>query len=230
LIILEQISVWISYLPIYFANGLLAICYWLAGQFPLLVSLSGAAGIAFLLDQEMQLRAGYLPAREGHSARKQVPHTAELMTAFVAILWMIAQWGMAEPVPWLGAFMWVSGFLVVLALPAHRFNLLWYVKAGIAIYALCVIGSRLYLHYTMTIQSNEWLGVLGNSSYSEYFIQNTQSNVTSILIWLLWLVVPLGYFSLLVQQLFINPMSLMNPFSSVQEMIGLMRDRKGRHL
>ena len=41
--------------------------------------------------------------------------------------------------------MWAHGADGVLALSAQRLNLLWYVKAGIAIYALAVIGSRIYL-------------------------------------------------------------------------------------
>lgn len=228
MIAFDQIALWISYLPIYFANGLLAIMYWMIDQLPMLVSLGGGCGIAFLLDQEVQQRVGYIPGREGLPQQTVfMPRSAQIMTMIVGLLWLAAQWNMAAPVPWIGAMMWVCGLVILLAMPAHRFNLLWYVKAGIAIYALCVIGSRIYLHYTLAIPATEWSGILGNATYAEYFIQNTQRNVTSILVWLLWLVVPLGYFVMLVQQLFVNPMSLVHPFATVQEMIHQLRDRKG---
>ena len=74
-----------------------------------------------------------------------VPRTAQVMTAIVLVAWLAAQWDMGQPVPWIGAVMWAAGLTAVLALSNQRFNLLWYVKSGIALYALAVIGSRLYL-------------------------------------------------------------------------------------
>jgi hypothetical protein len=222
---LNHITLWISYSPIYFANGVLAVCYGLADQFPLLVSLSGACGILFLLDTEIQHRASYTPARAQGHAPASMPRTAQGLTIIVFTLWSIAQWNMAAPVPWIGAMMWLCGFIVVVAMPAQRFNLLWYSKAGIAIYALCVIGSRVYIQYTAEIELKQWQNALGYSTLPETLIQNTQNNTTSILVWLLWLVVPLGYFSMLIQQLFVNPMSLSHPFSSIQKMIYQMRER-----
>jgi hypothetical protein len=52
--------------------------------------------------------------------------------------------------------------------------------------------------------------------------------VTTIITWGLWLVIPLGYFSMLVQKLFLNPVSLINPLSSYEDMLILLRDRGGR--
>ena len=223
---LDQTTLWISFIPIYFANGILAIFYWLAGQSPLLVSLSGACGMFYLLDTEVQHRATYLPQRERSQIIDSMPRTAQVMTVIIFVMWALAQWSMAAPVPWIGAMMWVCGFLVLVAMPSQRFNLLWYVKAGIAIYTLCVIGSRVYLRYTATIKVEQWT-MFGQSTIPNTLIQATQTNTASILVWLLWLVVPLGYFSMLVQQLFINPMSLSHPFITAQKMIHQMRDRNG---
>jgi hypothetical protein len=38
-------------------------------------------------------------------------------------------------------------------------------------------------------------------------------------LWALWLVIPLGYFAMLLQQLLLNPMSLANPLVGVNELI-----------
>ena len=56
-------------------------------------------------------------------------------------------------------------------------------------------------------------------------IAGARGNVTTILLWALWLVVPLGYFSMLVQQVFINPMSIVNPLASAQDMLHALRMR-----
>jgi len=121
--------------------------------------------------------------------------------------------------------MWVGGLLAVLALSAQRFNLLWYVKAGIAIYALAVIGSRIYLNYTAHLTPQQWAALIGSSESAASVIASTRGNVTTILLWALWLVVPLGYFSMLVQQVFINPMSVVNPLAGAQDLLRALRVR-----
>ena len=57
-------------------------------------------------------------------------------------------------------------------------------------------------------------------------IASTRGNVTTILLWALWLVVPLGYFSMLVQQIFINPMSIINPLAGFQDILRALRVRE----
>jgi hypothetical protein len=136
------------------------------------------------------------------------------MTGIVLITWLITQWSMVAPVPWIGAAMWIAGLIAVLALSTQRFNLLWYVKAGIAMYALAVIGSRIYLGYTSHLTAEQWAALVGSSESAATLIASIRGNVTTILLWALWLVVPLGFFSMLVQQVFINPMSIVNPLPS----------------
>jgi hypothetical protein len=150
------------------------------------------------------------------------------MTGMVLAAWIIAQWDMGAPVPWIGAAMWVAGLATILALSAQRFNLLWYVKAGIAMYALAVIGSRIYLGYTAGLTPEQWAALIGSSESAAVVIANTRSNVTTILLWALWLIVPLGYFSMLVQQIFINPMSMVNPLAGAQDMLRALRVRDSR--
>jgi hypothetical protein len=122
--------------------------------------------------------------------------------------------------------MWAAGLLSVLALASQRFNLLWYVKAGIAIYSLAVIGSRIYLNYTAHLTPEQWAALIGSSESAATVIASTRGNVTTILLWALWLVVPLGYFSMLVQQIFINPMSIINPLAGFQDILRALRVRE----
>jgi len=226
---LDRIGMFLMDLPVYLANGGLVIAYWLAENSAALVSLLCAILFALLPDAEIQQRAGFRPRRNERSQSgesiNRVPRTAQTMTVLVFTVWLVAQWGMGAPVPWIGATMWVAGLLAILALSSQRFNLLWYVKAGIAIYALAVIGSRIYLNYTAHLTPEQWAALIGSSENAASVIASTRGNVTTILLWALWLVVPLGYFSMLVQQIFINPMSIVNPLAGVQDLLRALRVR-----
>ena len=228
--ILDQIGIWLMDLPVYLANGCLVVVYGLAAHSAAIVSMACALGMALLPDAEIQRQAAFRPERnEGRpasSASGPLPRTAQIMTGLVLATWLVAQWDMGAPVPWIGAAMWLMGLIVTLALSAQRLNLLWYVKAGIAIYALAVIGSRIYLGATAHLTPEQWAALIGSSDSAAAVIASTRSNVTTILLWALWLVVPLGYFSMLVQQFFINPMSIVSPFAGAQEMLRALRVRK----
>ena len=230
--ILDQLGVLLTDIPVYLANGGLVILYWLAAHSAALVSLLCAVVMALLPDAEIQQRAGFRPRRNEHSEDSipigQIPRTAQEMTGIVLMAWLIAQWDMGAPVPWIGAVMWAAGLAAVLALSAQRFNLLWYVKAGIAMYALAVIGSRIFLGYTTHLTPEQWAALIGSTESAATVIASTRGNVTTILLWALWLIIPLGYFSMLVQQIFINPMSIVNPLAGAQDLLRALRVRGSR--
>ncbi|MDD5369144.1 MAG: hypothetical protein PHQ40_08665 [Anaerolineaceae bacterium] len=223
---LDHLTASLMDVPIYTVNGLLILVFWFTSQAPVLASLMSAALIALLPDAEVQRRAAFRPAREGEITERSMPRTAQVITLLVFSAWVVAQWGMGEPVPWIGACMWGAGLLAILVLPGQRFNLLWYVKAGIAIYALTVLGSRVYLTNTTTLTPEQWAALVGSTESAAAILANTRSNVTTIVLWILWLVVPLGYFSMLVQQIFINPMSIVSPLAGAQEVIKSLRVRR----
>lgn len=102
---LAQMGLLLSDIPIYIVNGALVVIYWLQGNAPALVSAACAALVAFLPDAEVQQRAGFRPGRAEREASTAVPRTAQIITGLVAVIWLVAQWGMGEPVPWLGAAM-----------------------------------------------------------------------------------------------------------------------------
>jgi hypothetical protein len=106
--------------------------------------------------------------------------------------------------------------------------MLWNVKSGIAIYALAVIGSRLYLAYTAQLSPEQWAALIGSAQTAATVIASTRGNVTTILLWALWLVVPLGYFSMLAQQVFVNPLSVVSPLAGAQDLLRALRVRGSR--
>ena len=213
-------------LPTYLLNGVLATVYWLGESGAALVSILCAWLIIRFVDQRVQSRAVFRPGRSGREATTPDLYTAQITTAIILVLWVISQWGMGAPVPWLGAAMWIAGTIILLLVHMQEHTLLWNMKSGIAIYSLAVIGSRLYLAYTAQLSADQWAALIGTSESASAVIANTRGNVTTIILWALWLVIPLGYFAMLLQQVLINPMSLVNPLAGASELINRYRTRR----
>ena len=213
-------------LPTYLLNGVLATVYWLGESGAALVSILCAGLIIRFVDQRVQSRAAFRPGRSGREAATPDLYTAQITTAIILVLWVISQWGMGAPVPWLGAAMWIAGTIILLLVHMQEHTLLWNMKSGIAIYSLAVIGSRLYLAYTAQLSADQWAALIGTSESASAVIANTRGNVTTIILWALWLVIPLGYFAMLLQQVLINPMSLVNPLAGASELINRYRTRR----
>jgi hypothetical protein len=239
---LDSLSDAVIDMLIYIANGGFVLLYFLRDALPALLSLAAALGILVFLDVPLQARANFRPLRQissgclpARSGVKGLLHlffepgkaqTSQILTLVTLALWLGAQFKMASPVPWIGVGMWVLGLLVLLAIPAHqRINLLWFVKTGIAVYACLVIISRIYLGYTGQIAPQEWARFLGSSADALQVITRTRSNVATVILWALWLIAPLGYVSLLVQQLLVNPIGLVSPLSGAQEVLQRLRQR-----
>ena len=213
-------------LPTYLLNGVLATVYGLGESGAALVSILCAGLIIRFVDQRVQSRAAFRPGRSGREAATPDLYTAQITTAIILVLWVISQWGMGAPVPWLGAAMWIAGTIILLLVHMQEHTLLWNMKSGIAIYSLAVIGSRLYLAYTAQLSADQWAALIGTSESASAVIANTRGNVTTIILWALWLVIPLGYFAMLLQQVLINPMSLVNPLAGASELINRYRTRR----
>ena len=213
-------------LPTYLLNGVLATVYWLGESGAALVSILCAGLIIRFVDQRVQSRAAFRPGRSGREAAAPDLYTAQITTAIILVLWVISQWGMGAPVPWLGAAMWIAGTIILLLVHMQEHTLLWNMKSGIAIYSLAVIGSRLYLAYTAQLSADQWAALIGTSESASAVIANTRGNVTTIILWALWLVIPLGYFAMLLQQVLINPISLVNPLAGASELINRYRTRR----
>jgi hypothetical protein len=213
-------------LPTYLLNGVLATVSWLGESGAALVSILCAGLIIRFVDQRVQSRAAFRPGRSGREAATPDLYTAQITTAIIWAMWVISQWGMGAPVPWLGAAMWLTGTIIVLLVHMQEHTLLWNMKSGIAIYSLAVIGSRLYLAYTAQLSADQWAALIGTSESAAAVIANTRGNVTTIILWALWLVIPLGYFAMLLQQVLINPMSLVNPLAGASELINRYRTRR----
>lgn len=216
----------LSSLPTYLLNGVLVTAYWLVDSAPALVSIACGVALMQFVDRKIQNRAMFRPAREGREVASSDPHTAQVLTGIVLVLWLLSQWGMGAPVPWIGAAMWLFGAIVLLVVHQQQLTTLWNIKSGIAIYALAVIGSRLYLTYTAELSAEQWAALIGSADSAVTVLTNTRGNVTTIILWALWLVIPLGFFAMLLQQVLLNPISLSAPMAAVHELVERYRVRQ----
>lgn len=239
---LDAFSKAVQSVAIYFMNGILSVIYGLASIAPGLVSIACAGAVILLLDSPAQARLNFHPQRLSSSSSSLSrpflariftaafppgqPHTYQWLTLIACTVWLFAQMGMAAPVPWIGAGLWILGLAVLLIAPEHgRVNLLWFVKSGIAVYALLVLFFRLYLGYTSTLAVREWARWIGTSEVTAQVIGTTRGNLTSLLLWILWFIAPLGYVSLLIQQLLVNPVSGIHPRAGAEEVLRRLRQR-----
>ncbi len=225
--LLNDLAWFLLDIPIHLANGILLTVYWLVANLPALISIAAATLIGFLADQSVSQRNSR-PLRGDRAGAPQNLSSAQIITAGVLGLWIAGQWGMAAPVPWIGTVMWMVGAFVVILIRSQQFNLLWFVKAGIAIYSLAVIAGRLYLSYTIQLTPEQWAALIGSTQSAAEVISNTRGNMTTIILWGLWLVIPLGFFSMLLQQVLLNPTSILRPFGGAEKAIEDLRYRRGR--
>jgi hypothetical protein len=223
----DQVNNFVIDLPIYALNGLLWLMYLAVDYLPALVSVGIATTMGLVVDESVQKLASARPLRDGRGGMQSTQKTSQVITGIVLVLWLAAQWNMGQPVPWIGATMWITGLIAILAVPAQRFSLLNGVKVGIVTYALAVIISRVYMTYTSQVTPEQWATLLGSTDTAAQIIANTRANSTTVAIWALWLVVPLGYFSMLAQQTLLNPISLTNPLATYEQMLLQLRDHGG---
>lgn len=214
--------------PVYIINGLLVLLYAAAGSFPALTSIAVAGGMMLTADAGVQNLASSRPLRPGRGEFQIKANTSQTLTGIALALWLAAQLNMGAPVPWIGAAMWLAGLIAILVSPSQRFSLLNGVKTGIVTYALAVIVSRIYMVYTSQISPEQWAALVGSADAAANIIANTRGNTTTIILWALWLVIPLGYFSMLAQQVFMNPVSLTTPLATAEGAIRALRNRGGR--
>lgn len=213
---LDQLGILLADLPVYLANGLLLLLYAILGNFAAIISAGCAGLIGWRFDQPAREAAGFIPLRTNGMAGGKAPERAAplgwIMTGAAFTLWLLAQALIREPVAWIGAGMWGLGLLAVMLSEGHqRDNTLWFIKSGVILYSLAVIASRIYLNYTAQLSPEQWAGLLGSTDTAAAVIANTRSNVTTIVLWAVWLVIPLGYFSMLIQQLLVMPRTLLAP-------------------
>jgi hypothetical protein len=214
-------------LLIYLTNGVLVTGYFLAERAAQLVALAVAIMIAATVDRLVQYQSVYAPQRYGSGAVKpsRVPRTAQAMTGVAFTLWIAATWSFQSLVPVIGAAMWAGSFVGLLIMPQQRWSLLWTTKAYLILYSLAVIGFRIYLGQTTQLPPEQLAQVLGESATASRILAQNAGAVASVGTWVLWVIMPAGFFGLLLQNWLAQPMALIGPVQGAQEVLTILRTR-----
>ena len=125
------------------------------------------------------------------------------------------------PVPVLMACMSVCG---AIAVQLDRFNpdaLRWRVAGGLALYALASLGYLAYHQYLGTLDAEAWARQLGGQSEARHTLQQGRAFLDTLATWGLWLIIPLGFLSLLAQGLLVHP-----PLAAPAQTLAQIRSRE----
>ena len=128
-------------------------------------------------------------------------------------VWMVASGALAvlaallvpPPIPLIITVMALAG---VGAVYFDRFSpdaLRWRVTGSLGMYALAALGYLAYSQYLAGVDAMTWAKTLGGQGEAAAALARGRSFVDTLATWGLWLIIPLGYFALLVQGVFIHP-------------------------
>jgi hypothetical protein len=224
----QRLVIWLTDNAIYLANGLLAVGYFLSDRAPHLAATGAALLLALTFDRLVQREAVFAPQRYAADQAVSVqalPRTAQVVTALTWLLWMLATWSLGAPVPLIGAAMWTMGWCLLLVMPQQRWSLLWSMKGYLLLYSLTIVGFRLYLWQTAQLSPAQLADVFGGSQSASQVITQNTGTLRTLGAWLLWVIMPAGFFAIFLQNMMAQPMSLVGPFRGAQDVIAALRSR-----
>jgi len=187
-------------LAVYEANGFLAFLY---TAWEHAAAISALAGALYLL--------------------WEAPEEQRPWIAGVGVLAFMASLFSKAPVPVVMAVMVLAG---VGAVKLDRFdpdNLRWRIVGGVALYALAGLGYLAYSAYLDSVSAEAWAQAIGGQGEAATTLAQGRAFVNTLATWGLWLIVPLGYFSLLAQSLLVHP-----PTGAPRDVIVTVRTRGKR--
>jgi len=133
------------------------------------------------------------------------PRAQQAWIAATAILAALAALFAPPPVPLLMTVMALAAALAVWRDAFNPENLRWRLTGGLALYALAALGYLAYSSYLDGVDAMTWAKTLGGEGQAATALAQGRAFVNTLATWGLWLIIPLGYFSLLAQSLFVHP-------------------------
>ena len=124
---------------------------------------------------------------------------------FTAVLAVLAALFAPPPVPLIMTVMALAGAIAVWRDTFNPENLRWRVTGGLALYALAALGYLAYSRYLDGVDAMTWAKTLGGEGQAAAALAQGRAFVNTLATWGLWLIIPLGFFSLLAQSMFVHP-------------------------
>jgi hypothetical protein len=211
--------------PMWLVNGLLCVLYWLESHVAEALALLFGLVIAFGFDPAIQSRASERPRRYERGGVEIAAPTATYFTLGILALWLVVSVISKYPIPAIGAAMWFTGLISILAMTEERFNQLWWVKTGILVYAVLVLLLRFGLQALQVTNPADWANIIGSSEDAQAVLDHTRSNIAMIGMLFVLVLYPVGYAAMLMNRFIRNPKPLYNLWSEAGEVLKRLRTR-----
>jgi hypothetical protein len=182
---------------IWFLNGLLAVLYTLLDNGLILLLFFPLIWLALTAVDEQRLWVAAMGA-------------LVVITAFVV----------PAPIPLILVVMSWAGAIAIRTDHFNPIALRWRVNGSLALYALTAIGFTAYAAYASRLSLDTWSSVVSSGEASSVISQG-RSFLNTIAIWGLWIIMPVGYLAILLQDVFVHPPTPKTP----AEMIHTVRAR-----
>lgn len=207
-----RLAGWLVDLAIYEVNGILWVLYGLWEHAALLIAWACALAVMLRWDREIEELMTYTPARAGHgpAVRPPLQLPPARLTLFVAALWTVAALALPNPVPWLGAAMWLTLVLSLALLEGETAATAVAGKYAVALYALVVLAVRLGF-YLYNVEPAAWVGVVGSVEGARFLVAQGRSWPLVAGVVATWFVIPVGYILYQVRRLLEIPRSYIAP-------------------
>ena len=128
---------------------------------------------------------------------------------------LLAAFFAPPPVPFLLAGMTLVG---VGAVQMDRFSpemLRWRVVGALALYAAAALAYLVYGWYLAGVDAAAWAAAIGDQDEAQMTLSQGRSFLNTLATWGLWLILPLGYLSLLVQGVLAHPPLATQPAETI---------------
>jgi len=212
-------------LPVWLANGVLCVLYWLVSHIAEALTLLLGLVIAFGVDPAVQGRASERPRRYERGGVQTAAPAATYFTLGVLLLWIVVSAISKYPIPAIGAAMWFIGLISILAVSEERINQLWWVKTGILVYAVLVLLLRFGLQTLQVTNPADWASVLGSRVDAQAVLDHTRANVAMIGMLFVLVLYPVGFAAMLLNRFIRNPKPLYNIWTEAGDVLRRLRTR-----
>lgn len=211
---------------IVWANGFLAISYWVWDNAALLIALACGLAILLVYDRAVQRTAGDRLMRYERGVRVQASYRSQVESIAASAVWAIASVVSASPIPSIGAAMWATFLLALKMIPQEREGLLFRHKIMIAFYGLIVIAVRLATSFVPNV--GQMATMLNGRGDASLLFDTVRDGMLPYTMLTLWLIYPLGYFTVLGERFVVNRGSLLRPGGTPEDVLRDLRTRGER--
>ncbi|MEM7134301.1 MAG: hypothetical protein AAF702_48975 [Chloroflexota bacterium] len=167
--------------------------------------------------------AGLLTAGACTILLLDTPADQRLWILVVTLVVILAAFVAPAPVPVLVAGMSIAGMVAVMLDKFSPDTLRWRAVSALGLYAGAALAYMLYGRYLEGVDATAWAEAIGGQQEAQATLSQGRSFLNTLATWGLWLILPLGYLSLLVQGMLAHPPVGSKP----DETISAVRTRSG---